>query len=93
MSEKTAIYGHERAAREQAAALAKKYSPNLNNLKQVIIDERTSIFIKKDRDSDQAKRNFLARIKNKETHAGGSNRITKQDAAQPPDAWLDSDAD
>ncbi len=44
-------------------------TPDLSNLKEVVIDERTKIYIPKDADAEEAKNKFLSKLgeKNK-TH-------------------------
>jgi len=80
----------------KARLIASKQSPDLSQLKAVIIDERTVIFIKDFQDKEQARANFIQRIREQEQariSRGNSYKKPKQTDTELSVAWAELNTD
>jgi hypothetical protein len=81
----------------KASLIASKHSPDLSNLKSVRIDEKTVIFIKAFQDKEQARANFIQRVREQEQirKYRGSNVSSKpkQTDTELSVAWAELNTD
>jgi hypothetical protein len=61
---------------QKAIEIAKKFSPNTNKLKAVQIDERTTIYIRKNKSAKKAKQRFIERLAESESKL--SRKVEKE---------------